>query len=130
MRRLTTIAVLPVLALGACGSDDSEDAERAVRDFVAATNDRDVDKLCDELLTQEFIEQATGATGDKARDACKQQFKTARVRLGLGRIKETEVEGDSATVTAEIELQGQKQDRPFPLRKEDGDWRLAGGSGN
>jgi hypothetical protein len=74
------------------------------------------------------VERATGAVGEQAGDACRRQFRMGRVRLGLGRIKETEVDGDKATVTAEIELQGQTQDRPFQLKKEDGDWRLAGSS--
>jgi predicted lipid-binding transport protein (Tim44 family) len=130
MRRPATIATLAILALAGCGGDDEQEAEQTIRDFVKATNERDVDKLCGDLLTKDFIERTTQATGDNARDACKQQFKTGRVKLGLGQIKKTEIDGDKATVTAEIELQGQKQDRPFALKKEDGDWRLAGSTGD
>lgn len=132
MPRPVPIVLLAALTLGlsACGGNDKQDAEQTVRDFVKATNQRDVNKLCDDLLTTEFIEQTTGATGGKARDACKQQLKTARIQLGLRGIKSTEVKGDKATVTATIELQGRAQDRPFALVKKDGNWRLAGGTGN
>ena len=59
------------VALGACGGgDDSKDAQRAVRDFVQATNDRDGDRLCGRLLSQEYMEKATGASGGQAEDAC------------------------------------------------------------
>ena len=68
-------ALLLTLALGACGGgDDGDDAKQAVRDFVQATNDRDGDRLCGDLLSQEYMEKATGASGDKAQDACKQQL--------------------------------------------------------
>lgn len=127
--RLLPLLVLVLLGFAACGGDDEESAEQTVRDFVKATNERDADKLCSDLLTKEFIEAVTGATGDNARRACRDQFKDSQVRLGLGKIKQPKIEGDEATVTAEIEIQGQKQQRPFPLRKEDGRWRLAGSSG-
>jgi Domain of unknown function (DUF4878) len=128
--RLTALLLLAAVALAACGGDDEEDAEQAVRDFVTATSKRDADKLCDELLTEEFIEQATGATGDRARDACKQQLKATRgLRIELRSIRKTEVKDDEATVTAIVTVQGQDQPRRFQLKKEDGDWRLAGGTG-
>ena len=70
MARISLLLALAV-ALSACGGDDSKDAQQAVRDFVAATNERDGDRLCGDLLTQAYLEKATGATGDKAQDACK-----------------------------------------------------------
>jgi hypothetical protein len=132
---LVVLAVVLVVALTGDlfggGGDDEGDAEQAVRDFVTATSKRDADKLCDELLTEEFIEQATGATGDQALDACKQQLKATRgLRLELRSIRRTEVDGDDATVVAVVEVQGQEQPRTFRLKKEDGNWRLAGGTGS
>ena len=124
------VLLVAVLALAACGGNDKEDAEQAVKDFVTATNDRDADKLCDDLFSEDFIEQATGSTGDKAKDTCKQQFKQLRgVKLRLVRISKTKVNGDKATVSAVIETQEQPQPRVFSLVKEDGKWRLAGGTG-
>src|SRR4051794_40360580 len=128
-RRLTAV-MLAVVGLAACGGgNDKEDAEKTVREFVNATNDRDADKLCDDIFSKEFIEQATGASGDRAKSVCKQQFKQLRgLKVRLVRISKTEIDGDKATVATIIEQQDQPQPRIFKLVKEDG-WRLAGGSG-
>jgi hypothetical protein len=126
-RRPATIATLVALAITGCGGDDREEAKQTVRDFVEATNEKDADKLCDELLTQDFIERATGATGDNANDACKQQFEIITgLKLTLVGIRRTEVDGDKAEVTAELKTQGQRRVQLLRLEKEDGDWRLAG----
>src|SRR6266511_430663 len=119
-------------AVGACGGgNDKSDAEQTVKDFVKAANDRDGDKFCGQLVTQEFLEQSTGATGDKAEDACKQQLKSLRgFGLKLIEIKKTEVNGDKATVTAVFETQGQRQQNPLRLKKDGGRFKIAGGSGN
>jgi hypothetical protein len=129
-RRLTLVLLLAV-GLTACGGgDDKKDAQRTVREFVTATNKRDANKLCDEVFSEDFIEQATGATGDRAKSACKQQFKQLRgLKLRLVRFSKTEIDGDEARVSTIIETQNQPQPRVFKLTKEDGDWRLAGGSG-
>jgi hypothetical protein len=44
----------------------------------------------------------------------------------LARIVKTEVDGDSATVTAVLDRQGQTIKEKLRLKKEDGDWKLAG----
>src|SRR6059036_2548079 len=128
-RRLTAL-LLAALALPGCGGgNDKKEARQTVRDFVTATNKRDADKLCDDLFSKDFIEQATGASGDRANSACKQQFKQLRgLKLRLIRFTKTEIDGDKATVSAVIETQDQPQPRVFKLTKEGGDWRLAGGS--
>ena len=129
MRRLAPVLVLCV-ALGACGGgDDTEDVRQVVRDFVEATNERDGDTLCEELLTQEYLEQATGATGDQAEDACKQQLDLVTgLKLDLLSIGRVTVDGDEATVRATIATGGQRSPRVFRLAKEDGDWKLLGGT--
>jgi hypothetical protein len=118
------------MALGGCGSDDKKDAQDAFREFVAATNRHDARKLCDDLLTKQFIEQTTGATGGNARDSCKQQYRFLRpVKLGLSAIKDTKIHGDNATLAVTLRVQDETQDRVVRLRKEHGRWRLAGGPG-
>jgi predicted lipid-binding transport protein (Tim44 family) len=137
-RRLVALLALGTLVLVAVllwplglltGGDDKKEAEQTVRDFVEATNEKDADKLCNELLTKDFIERATGASGDNADEACKQQFEVITgLELALVRIRKTEVDGDEAEVTAELKAQGQRRIQFLRLEKEDGDWRLAGSS--
>ncbi len=130
MARLACVALLLTLALSACGGgDDDDDAKQAVRDFVQATNDRDGDRLCGDLLSQEYMEKATGASGDQAQDACKQQLSLIKgLKLRLVAIGDAQVDGDRATVRATIVTGGQRQSRSFQLAKEDGSWKLVGGS--
>jgi hypothetical protein len=127
--RLTLVLALAV-ALSACGGgDDSKEAEQAVRDFVQATNTRDGDRLCGELLSQEYMEKATGASGDKAEDACKEQLSLIKgLKLRLVSMGAVKVDGDRATVRATISTGGQRLPRRFQLAKEDGAWKLVGGS--
>jgi len=127
--RIALVLALAV-ALSACGGgDDSKDAQQAVRDFVQATNDRDGDRLCGQLLSQEYMEKATGASGDKAEDACKQQLDLIKgLKLRLISIGAVKVGDDKASVRATIATGGQRMPRRFELVKEDGDWKLAGGS--
>jgi hypothetical protein len=126
--RIAALACL-VAVLAGCGggSDEAEEAEQTVRDFVIATRERDADAFCDELVTREFLEQATGATGDNASGSCKREFRAlAGLRVRLMRIVKSEVNGDRARVTAVLERQGQRQTQTLRLKKEDGDWKLAG----
>jgi ketosteroid isomerase-like protein len=124
------LAVAATLLPVACGGDDREEVEQTVRDFVRATDRRDADKFCDELVTEEFLVQSTGATGDRARDACKQQLKAVTgLRIELVRIRRIEIDGDRAEVTAVLRTQGRRDVRLLRLTQEDGDWKLAGGRG-
>jgi hypothetical protein len=127
VRRIALICLLVAVA-GCGGGDDKSDAEQTVSDFVQATRERDADKFCDELVTQEFLEQTIGATGDKARESCKREFSNlSGLRVDLVRIEKTTVDGDHATVTAVLNRQGQRIKQELRLKKEDGDWKLAGG---
>jgi ketosteroid isomerase-like protein len=122
---------VPALAVSACGGgDDKEDIEQTVRDFVSATNDRDADAFCGEIVTQEFLEQSTGATGDEAEDECRRQLEAIKgLEVELVEIRRTEIDGDAATVRAVIETQGAARPQTLRLEKEDGKWKLAGGGG-
>jgi hypothetical protein len=127
-RPLAAALALAALALGACGGGDEDGPEEVVREFVQATNDRDSEKLCDELLSAEFIAQSTGAKeGDTA--ACKRQLEAVTgLRLKLTEVRETKVDGDRATVSAVLSVQGRRERRVFRLERQDGEWKLAGGS--
>ena len=130
MLRLAAFLLALTLAMSACGGgDDSKDAQQAVRDFVEATNDQDGDRLCDKLLSQDYLEKYTGATGDRADDACKQQLDLITgLKLRLVSIDSTKVDGDEATVKVTIALSGERTPRVFRLVKQDGDWKLDSGS--
>jgi hypothetical protein len=123
------LLLVPVLAVAACGGgNDAADARQTVRDFVTATNARDGDRLCGHLLTQDYMEKATGATGDAATRACKQQLELLTgLKIRLVSIGKTTVDGDKATVQAVIVASGQRSSRVFSLAKEGGDWKLEAG---
>jgi hypothetical protein len=127
---LPLVFALAAAGFAGCGGNDKDEVESTVRDFIKATNDRDADKWCGELVTKDFIEQATGATGDDAKDACKQQLKSLkRPELRLISIDRVKVDGDKAAATAALDTQGQRAPQTFRLEKQDGDWRITTGSG-
>jgi hypothetical protein len=132
MRAVARVLPLLLLALAGCGGggdDDSGEVRQTLRDFVKATNERDGETLCGELLTQEYKEKATGATGDRADDACEQLLDvTTGLELELVSIDRTELDGDEATVRAVIDTDGVRAPRLFRLEREDGRWKLADGS--
>jgi hypothetical protein len=134
---VTLRAILSLLCVSAlvagCGGDSGDAAAPAqtVRDFVKATRERDADTFCGKLVTQEFLEETTGATGAGAKDACKRELKAVRgLQLKLVKIGRTTIDGDSATVNAVLTTEGRTDPRTFKLKREDGDWKLAGGSGS
>ena len=126
--------VLPflLLALAGCGGgrdDDPDEVRQTVRDFVEATNQRDGETLCGELLTREYLEKSTLATGDQAGEACREQLdRTVDLRLRLVSIGKTELDGDQATVRVVIDTDGVQAPRLFRLEREDGRWKLADGT--
>jgi hypothetical protein len=125
--RFAVLICLVALLVG-CGGDDNKDAEQTVRDFVTALQKRDADTFCDKLVTEEFLGQFSGATGDKAKESCKRELNslTSLEKVKLVKVESTKVSGDDAAVTAVIERQGQRLKQVYRLKKEDGDWKLSG----
>ena len=127
LRAPSLAACVALLAFTGCGGgSDKEDAEGVVRDITEATNEKDGGKFCG-LVSEQLLEQSTGAQGDRAKDACEKQIDSGKtVRVKLAKIVKTEINGDKATVTAELEQSGRKRPQVFNLTKEDGDFKLAG----
>jgi hypothetical protein len=131
MLRPLVMLLLAVLALAAagCGGDDKEDVEQTVRDFVSVSREPDPDVFCGEILSQELLEQTTGATGENAEEQCRRQLEDAQgVNAELVEIRSTEIDGDEATVRAVIKAQGRARTQVLQLTKEDGRWKLSGGA--
>ena len=131
MLRISSALGALVVVLTACGgSDDEADAQQTVRDFVEATNRRDGERLCGDLVTQDYKEQATGATGDRVNQICERQLElTTGLELDLIAVGRTVVQGERATVRTQLDIDGVKAPRVFRLTKEDGAWKLSSGSG-
>lgn len=120
---LVVIAV--AMLLTGCGSLGKADAEQTVKDFAKATSDGDGDKFCKELVSKEYLEKATLATGDGATDQCVRQISAAKgFDVKIVRIVKTKIDGDKATVTAELRRQGMTGPQVFRLKKEDGRFKL------
>jgi Domain of unknown function (DUF4878) len=127
-RRSPALAVAATIFLLACGGDDRGDVRRTVRDFVRATDQRDAEAFCGDLVTEEYLEQTTGARGERAEATCRQQLRAITgLRLRLVRVRNAQIDGDRARATVVLETHGRRQVRVFRLDKEDGDWRVAGG---
>jgi hypothetical protein len=129
-RALPLLLLVAIAGCGGGGDDGPDEVRQTVRDFVEATNEQDGETLCGDLLTQEYLEKSTLATGDRAEEACRQQLDvTSGLQLRLISVGRTEVDGDDATVRAVIDADGVRAPRLFRLEREDGRWKLADGTG-
>ena len=132
MARLAIPICLLALLVAGCGGgdDDKAQVEQTVHDFVKAVNTHDGDTYCDDLITKEFREKTTFATGDRASESCKREFEAIRgLHLRLEKIVSTKVDGDTATTTVRIGRAGSVTRQQIQLKKDDGDWKIAGGTG-
>jgi ketosteroid isomerase-like protein len=130
MRLAVAALVAVAIVLVGCGGNPPEQARKTVRDFIEATNSRDADRYCEDLVTKSFVEGATGATGKAARDVCKRQLRIQRVpKVHVVDIQRTTVHGDRAQVIVLLEAGGESHPQVLRLRKQGGDWRIADARG-
>ena len=124
-----TVVLVLVLVAGCGGGDDKKDAQQVVRDFVTAVNEKDGKTFCNELVTREYLEKVTAAQGDSAMEQCEKQIKQIRQpEYKVAKLVKTTVDGDRATVTAELASRAGSRRQLFRLVKEDGDFRLTSGT--
>ncbi len=119
-------AACAAVALAGCGDSlGASDAEDTVRDFAKATTAGDGETFCKDLVTREYLAQTTLATGDKVTEQCVDQIKKSKgLDVKVTKISKTKVDGDTATVTAELEYQGTTRPQVFRLKEEDGRFKL------
>jgi hypothetical protein len=131
VKAIATALCLAALGLGACGGDDESNAEDVLREYVKAANDRDADKFCGDLATDELVEQITGATGDDARDQCRRLLDATQsgLNIELVDVKKVVVDGDRARVTALVKTNSGRSEQTYTLVKQDGDFRVTSNTG-
>jgi hypothetical protein len=147
MRSLATLSVTALVALAGCGGDDSSDSSGSSGSATTATTRGYSDDATQ--ISQVFDDYfATLATGDGEKacgffsdDAVKKIESAAAgkscgeaVDAGLkitgtdayktAAAEEPQVSGDTATVTYQIEVKGQKVETDQKLVKQDGEWKL------
>ena len=95
------------------GGTTRSDAEQVVRDFAKAVTESDGKTFCNELVTREYLEQTTGRHGRRRRvKQCEKQIDALQQgSFKIDKIDKTEINGDSATVTAQVETQGRRAPR-------------------
>ena len=124
----------PAARSRACGGgNDEEDVQQAVRDFVKATNERDgghaLRASCSPRSTWRRPRARRATRPD---EACKQQLElTQGLKLELISIGQDEGRRRRARPCAprSTPAASERQPRLFQLEKEDGEWRLASGTG-
>ena len=123
--KLTAVLACTLLALGwaSCGEGDEREAEQAARRIVQALDERDP-RLCDELVTQRFLERLTGRRGALARAACRRQLSALDGHFRLAALKRVDVRDDRATLTVDVETDGGLSEQRLELVRELGAFRL------
>jgi hypothetical protein len=117
------VAIAVVLVLVLAGGEDEPTEEEKVKEAATEIIQSDDASGCTELATSQFLQKATGETGQAAVKACEEDSSE-----GFGdeaEIQEPEVTGNKATVEAKIEggqLDGETIE--MELVKEDDAWKL------
>jgi hypothetical protein len=124
-RALILVLAIGLAGCGGGGGDDRSDVEGVLKDFAKAVSESDGEKFCNDLVTREYLEKTVGATGDNAVEQCEKQISSRRQgSFKIVKFDKVEIDGDKATVTAQIEFGGAKAPQVFQLEKQDGDFRL------
>ena len=120
---LALVAVGVVLALVLGGGDDEPTEEEKVKEAATEIIQSDDASGCTELATREFLQKATGESGQAAVDACEED--SSEPFGDSAELEEPEISGNNATVEAKLEggqLDGETIE--LDLAKEGDDWKL------
>ena len=130
VRPLAALICLLAAVAGCGGGDDKADAEQTVRDFVdghARARRRHVLRRAGDPGVSRADHRRDGRQGEASRASASSRAMTGLRMQARAGSQSTKVDGDKATVTAVLRAPGPAQARRCSaLKKEDGDWKLAG----
>ena len=97
---LRSLSVSPAAA--AAAATTRSDVEQVVARLRHGRHESDGETFCNELVTREYLEKTTGATGRQRGRAVREADRAAssRASFKIVKIDKTEIDGDKATVTA------------------------------
>lgn len=123
MRRPAALLAAAALATAGCGETPvTEEVRAAVEGFEEASADRDVQRLCDELLARELV-QRVEAAGIPCEQALRQGLSS--VRSPEVEIRSVVVNGDKALAEVRSRAAGQEPSQDtIELVREAGSWRI------
>ncbi len=121
----TTLAALLTAAalLAGCGADDEGDVRDTLSAFGDATAKKDYQRLCDDLLSPELIDQIR-----RVNLPCEVALKTGLQEVEKPRLEVRSVKIDGDTASAEVRSTAANQppsEDTIRLVKVDGEWRIA-----
>ena len=117
-------ALLAAAALVAgCGTDDEADVRETLGQFGEATAKKDYQRLCDDLLSPDLVEQVR-----RVNLPCEVALQTGFEDVENPRIEVRSVKIDGDTATAQVRSTASNQEPStdtIQLQKVDGEWRIA-----
>ena len=117
-------ALLAAAALVAgCGEDDERTVRETLGEFAEATANKDYQRLCDDLLSPDLVEQVR-----RVNLPCEVALQTGFGDVENPRIEVRSVKIDGDTATAQVRSTASNQEPStdtIQLEKVDGSWRIA-----
>ena len=119
LRIPAAVAVL-MLAMAGCG-ESSEDPIEVTKQYIEAYDRGDL-RVCDELVTEGYLESLGRAVKQDGRVVCEKQVKQLEPGLiVLDVIPSVEERGDIVDVTARLFVNGRQVQQKIRLKREDGE---------
>ena len=122
-RSLLTVVLATAVLLGACGGDDEADVRQTLSAFAEATAKKDYQRLCDDLLSPDLIEQVR-----RVNLPCEVALRTGFEDVEQPRIEVRSVKIDGDTASAQVRSTAKNQEPSVDtvrLVKVDDEWRIA-----